>query len=40
MEIGHGQREELAHLLRDWDAVEFVADLQGIPRVAIAQRRG
>jgi release factor glutamine methyltransferase len=38
MEIGHG--EELAHLLRDWDAVEFVADLQGIPRVAIAQRRG
>jgi len=40
MEIGHGQREALAELLRDWDAVEFVADLQRIPRVAIAQRRG
>jgi release factor glutamine methyltransferase len=39
MEIGHGQRDALANLLSDWDAVEFVADLQGIPRVAIAQRR-
>ncbi|MGC2301606.1 MAG: peptide chain release factor N(5)-glutamine methyltransferase [Acidobacteriaceae bacterium] len=39
MEIGHGQRAGLAELLRDWDGVEFVADLQGIPRVAIAQRR-
>jgi release factor glutamine methyltransferase len=40
MEIGHGQREALADLLRDWDDVEFVADLQGIPRVAIAQLPG
>jgi release factor glutamine methyltransferase len=40
MEIGHGQRAALAELLKDWDGVEFVADLQGIPRVAIAQRRG
>ena len=40
MEIGHGQRDALANLLRDWDGVEFVADLQGIPRVAIAQLRG
>ncbi|MGB6158163.1 MAG: peptide chain release factor N(5)-glutamine methyltransferase [Acidobacteriaceae bacterium] len=39
MEIGHGQREVLAALLTGWDGVEFVADLQGIPRVAIAQRR-
>jgi release factor glutamine methyltransferase len=39
MEIGHGQREALAVMLGDWDEVEFVADLQGIPRVAIAQRR-
>jgi release factor glutamine methyltransferase len=39
MEMGHGQREALAELLTDWDGVEFVADLQGIPRVAIAQRR-
>jgi release factor glutamine methyltransferase len=39
MEIGHGQREALAELLMGWDGVEFVADLQGIPRVAIAQRR-
>ena len=37
MEIGHGQRDALADLLQDWDEVEFVADLQGIPRVAIAQ---
>ena len=39
MEIGHGQREVLAALLTGWDRVEFAADLQGIPRVAIAQRR-
>jgi release factor glutamine methyltransferase len=38
MEIGHGQREALAELLREWGRVEFVVDLQGIPRVAIAQR--
>lgn len=40
LEIGHGQREVLARLLRGWNAVEFVADLQGIPRVAIARRDG
>jgi release factor glutamine methyltransferase len=40
LEIGHGQREALAHLLRGWNNVEFVADLQGISRVAIAQRGG
>jgi release factor glutamine methyltransferase len=39
MEIGHGQRDALAELLADWEAVEFKDDLQGIPRVAMAQRR-
>jgi release factor glutamine methyltransferase len=38
LEIGHGQREALASLLCGWDDMEFVADLQGIPRVAIARR--
>jgi release factor glutamine methyltransferase len=39
LEIGHGQRDALADLLAGWDDVEFVNDLQGIPRVAIARRR-
>jgi release factor glutamine methyltransferase len=38
MEIGHGQHEAVAALLRDWDAVEFIDDLQSIPRVAIARK--
>lgn len=44
MEMGHGQRDSLAELFlpgsagHAWDSVSFVADLQGIPRVAIAQR--
>ena len=38
MEIGHGQREALAALLKDWNEVSFVDDLQGIPRVACAKR--
>jgi release factor glutamine methyltransferase len=38
LEIGHDQREALSRLLRAWDDVEFVQDLQGISRVAIAQR--
>ncbi|HEX4309632.1 MAG TPA: peptide chain release factor N(5)-glutamine methyltransferase [Acidobacteriaceae bacterium] len=40
MEIGHGQMDGVAALLADWDGVCFVDDLQAIPRVAIAQRRG
>jgi release factor glutamine methyltransferase len=40
LEIGQGQREALAHLLRAWNDVEFVADLQRLPRVAIARRGG
>lgn len=39
LEIGHGQRDALASLLTGWHSVEFVADLAGIPRVAIARRR-
>jgi release factor glutamine methyltransferase len=38
MEIGHGQRDALAQLLAGWSNVIFVEDLQGIPRVACAQR--
>ena len=38
MEFGVGQREALAELLRDWRAVQFLNDLQGIPRVVIARR--
>ncbi len=38
MEIGHGQRDAVAELLHGWNAVEFVPDLQGIPRVAMARR--
>jgi release factor glutamine methyltransferase len=39
LEIGYGQRDAVSALLVGWDAVEFVDDLQGIPRVAIARRR-
>jgi len=38
MEIGHGQSKALAELLHGWANPEFVDDLQGIPRVAIARR--
>jgi release factor glutamine methyltransferase len=38
MEIGHGQRDAIAHLLHGWDAVEFIPDLQSIPRVAVARK--
>ncbi|MHB1021254.1 MAG: peptide chain release factor N(5)-glutamine methyltransferase [Acidobacteriaceae bacterium] len=36
MEIGQGQQERISTLLHGWKSVEFVADLQGIPRVAVA----
>jgi release factor glutamine methyltransferase len=39
LEIGYGQRDAISALLVGWDAVEFVDDLQGIPRVAMARRR-
>lgn len=38
MEIGHGQRDAIAKMLADWHDVEFIADLQRIPRVAVARR--
>jgi release factor glutamine methyltransferase len=38
MEIGHGQCDALAQMLAGWEDVSFVGDLQGIPRVACAQR--
>lgn len=38
MEIGHGQRDALAELLRAWSGVDFLTDLQGIPRVAMARK--
>jgi release factor glutamine methyltransferase len=37
MEIGYGQQAALAHLLRDWQRVEFLDDLQGVPRLALAR---
>jgi release factor glutamine methyltransferase len=41
MEIGQGQRDAVRALISDadWDGVEFIADLQGIPRVAMARKR-
>jgi release factor glutamine methyltransferase len=36
-EIGAGQRDSIAALLSGWRAVEFLPDLQGIPRVVCAQ---
>ena len=38
LEIGHAQRDALDRLLSGWASVSFIADLQGIPRVACAQR--
>ncbi|WP_348267515.1 peptide chain release factor N(5)-glutamine methyltransferase [Edaphobacter paludis] len=38
LEIGHGQKEALADLLGNWRNVGFIADLQQIPRVALAQK--
>lgn len=40
LEIGHGQQEAIGALLdaAGFTAIEFPADLQGIPRVAAAQR--
>lgn len=41
MEIGHGQRDAVRSLLKveDWDGVEFIPDLQAIPRVAVGRKR-
>jgi len=37
MEIGFGQSVRMVELLHAWKSVEFVNDLQGIPRVVIAR---
>ncbi len=38
LEIGCGQRASIAELLNGWRGVQFLDDLQGIPRVAVARR--
>ncbi len=38
MELGHGQQPSLTQLLAGWQNLAFVPDLQGIPRVVIAQK--
>src|SRR5579883_1708018 len=38
LEIGFGQQNALLRLLSGWKQVAFLPDLQGIPRVACAQR--
>ena len=38
MELGAGQQLALTRLLRGWRAVQFLNDLQGIPRVVLARR--
>ena len=38
MELGAGQQDALTALLRDWKAVQFLNDLQSIPRVVLARR--
>jgi release factor glutamine methyltransferase len=40
LEIGFGQKEKIAALLSEagFDKIEFLADLQQIPRVAVARR--
>ncbi len=38
MEIGYSIGDQVSALLRDWQKVEIVPDLQGIPRVAIGRK--
>jgi len=38
LEIGFGQRDDLAELLTGWDNIRFVDDYAAIPRVALAER--
>jgi release factor glutamine methyltransferase len=37
LEIGHGQQAALNNLLKDWENLRFLPDLQGIPRVVEAR---
>jgi release factor glutamine methyltransferase len=38
MEVGAGQQLQLSRLLKGWSNIGFVPDLQGIPRVVLAER--
>jgi release factor glutamine methyltransferase len=38
LEIGHGQRDQIVRLLEAWQQVDFLPDIQQIPRVALARR--
>jgi release factor glutamine methyltransferase len=38
LEIGHGQSDAIAGLFAGWQELEFINDLQQIPRVALARR--
>jgi release factor glutamine methyltransferase len=38
LEIGHGQRDAIADLLKDWNELRFIDDYAGIPRIALALR--
>jgi release factor glutamine methyltransferase len=40
LEIGYGQQDAIRALLKKegFPGIEFIADLQGIPRVAVARR--
>ena len=38
LEIGHGQSKAIAILLNRWHDIDFVNDLQSIPRIALARR--
>lgn len=38
LEFGYGQQESLAKLLLSWHQIEFLADLQGISRIALARK--
>ena len=38
MELGIGQHEALGEMVHDWHKVDFLNDLQGIPRVLICEK--
>lgn len=38
MEIGYEQQAAIRHLLEGWATVQFLDDLQGIPRVVVARK--
>jgi release factor glutamine methyltransferase len=38
MEIGYGQSDALISLLSHWEDVQFIADLQQVPRVVLARK--